>query len=346
MAITVNGITASTDDPFDLYRQLISDVFVAERGSDHEAGSKASASFHADVRACTVGSMFLHYGLHGAARFDRDAARVRRDGLDDLAILAVEAGRFTYRTGDSEGVIAPGQSLVIDRSRPLHLEAGTNIQATLNVPRELARKLSGDPAYRAAGLIRHGEVLDGSTGALVSGVITAIGRTGPSGPRPEATLCRLLEQVLDRRYTAISPDDPAEDARNRLLNARAQIFMQNNLDDPALSIDAICTGVGASRSKLYRAFPVEGVSAALRRLRLAHALFLLTRHPALRVEAVARQCGFASAPAFSTQFRRKYGISPRAARAGTPPRGGRGILDGKARMARWRQVLVEADRMP
>ena len=323
MAITLNGIVAE-GEPFDIYREMISDVFEAER-EEHPA------PFSANVRASAFGSMFLHYGSHDAATYRRDAARTRSDGLDDFGLLAVSSGRFDFAAGNREGQLKAGQILVIDRSAPLVLRAGRNVQATLNIPRDLMRDLcSSDP--------EHGSVLAGRGGKILHGFLQTVGRLGSTGEATEKALYALLEEALNE---SVDRELPQSD-RLEWIRATALAFIEERLTDPDLPVDRMCREIGVSRSNLYRAFGGVGVADVVQRKRLERARLLL-RSSGAQVADVARKCGFRSPSSLSAQFRRYYGITPRDYRTanGLVSAPGMSALEAKVRMTRWQDILSQ-----
>lgn len=87
----------------------------------------------------------------------------------------------------------------------------------------------------------------------------------------------------------------------------------HDIDGPAPSVSELATLIGVSSRHLLRAFRVSvgrTVAKHIQQVRAGRAckILLSTKLP---IKAVAARCGFASAGAFTTAFRREIGLTPR-----------------------------------
>ena len=92
-------------------------------------------------------------------------------------------------------------------------------------------------------------------------------------------------------------------------------LIDDNLNQPAFSIDTICLALGISRSQLHRAIKEQThLSTSLyirkRRLLKARDLLLTTNR---RISEICDAVGFANAQNFSTYFTEAFGVSPTGA---------------------------------
>jgi len=100
-------------------------------------------------------------------------------------------------------------------------------------------------------------------------------------------------------------------------------IIDDHLDDPALSIDAICQTLGVSRSHLHRVLKEQtnlSTSRYIRQRRLLKARHLLTTTD-LRVSEVCDAVGISNPQNFTTYFTKEFQVNPsdfRKLPAGTP----------------------------
>jgi len=116
--------------------------------------------------------------------------------------------------------------------------------------------------------------------------------------------------------TAVRKPGP-EVAQIEQVRLRTDAIIYEQAADPNLSPATIAAQLNISLRQLYRAFNgTESPAARIRRRRLERAAEILAaRSGPGHVEAVALECGFASAEYFSRAFRREFGLSPRAYRS-------------------------------
>lgn len=93
---------------------------------------------------------------------------------------------------------------------------------------------------------------------------------------------------------------------------RVRRFIAENLKSPDLSPDMICAQLGLSRRNLYYLFePHGGVATYIKTRRLAACRSALLKSGERKlISSVAYDFGFTNMPAFSRQFRDRYGVNP------------------------------------
>lgn len=145
-----------------------------------------------------------------------------------------------------------------------------------------------------------------------------------SGERPvrERIILQYLRtfvSLVEQRVRMAEATGPAK--RGALLSHpvhRALDFMRGNLDRRVSLRELSRAATGGSVARFCERFRREvGVAPGTHhlRLRLDEARLAL-RHPEARVTQVAMRFGFSSSQHFSTAFRRMFGVTPRAWRAG------------------------------
>ena len=91
-----------------------------------------------------------------------------------------------------------------------------------------------------------------------------------------------------------------------------QGHIEKSMSDPGFGINELCTGMGLSRSQLYRKFKaLSNVSIAefIRKIRLYKARHLL-RNTQFNVSEVSIEVGFKNLSTFSKSFSDLFGINP------------------------------------
>jgi AraC-like DNA-binding protein len=319
--LRLNGITVSSRRSFEAYRGLIQDIFDADRPD------RRDTPFHADLKAKSIGALFLHSGTHGAACYTRTAADARRDKLDDIALMLVLKGEYLADLGDERRRCGPGSLVVLDRSRPLHLRTGDNLMVNLNIPRDalLARKVDLSAA--------HGRLLDGDGAHVLGDLLLSLST--------RAVDETFADPILDFAATGLGRTGTVTRTETSL-RLRAIEMIEDELGDPDLGVDSLVVRLATSRASLYRAFVGErGVMAYIRDRRLARARELLATGRAGRISSLGFDLGFSSAAHFSMAFSRRFGGSPRTFRGVAPGIARDNPLLGPNRMERWQSIVSD-----
>ncbi|WP_037782668.1 AraC-like ligand-binding domain-containing protein [Kitasatospora purpeofusca] len=250
-------------------------------------------------------------------------------------------------------------------------------EMSISQSRQDSRLSTGDFALWSTSLPYEGQGLGGTAGPLLRGIVLHLPRSGfplPSG-RVDRVLARALPgrsgagavlaaflrsvvdqapslkgPALDRMGTAAweltaaflahhldAHDRLPPEARTRMLLARINAFIEDNLAEPALSPASVAVHHGISVRTLHYLFRQqrETVSATIRSRRLARCHAALS-DPALRalpVHAIGARWGFTDAATFSRSFRSAYGITPAEHRRSTLP-APRAARTGSGRLAR------------
>lgn len=106
------------------------------------------------------------------------------------------------------------------------------------------------------------------------------------------------------------------------LFAAAQRYIRRHLANPELGPDEVAAATGCSRATLYRLFAQRNlaVHGYIRELRLQQFFYLLQReNKAVPIQILSLRCGLHDWPNVSRMFRKRFGMSPREARAAAQP---------------------------
>jgi AraC family transcriptional regulator, positive regulator of tynA and feaB len=127
-------------------------------------------------------------------------------------------------------------------------------------------------------------------------------------------LCHLIALAFACRDVRVAASRAAQAAGRR---ARIRAYLEGRFRDPRLCVEHAAGDLGMSRRWLQTQFPEgSGFSDALARRRLEASLALLRDPDAahLTVTEIAFASGFNDLSTFHRRFRRRYGLTPRAAR--------------------------------
>ncbi len=117
--------------------------------------------------------------------------------------------------------------------------------------------------------------------------------------KDEAKLDMVAEQITDNKA-------------DRDFIDRAVALIEQNIADADFDIDALCLGMGLSKSGLYRKFAgITGQKPTefIRSIRLKRATELI-REGRLSMSEIAYQCGFSSPSYFNKRFKEMFGVNP------------------------------------
>ena len=225
--------------------------------------------------------------------------------------------KATYGAG-AVGMTPPG---MMDRlRRRVKREAGPACKVNIYFPRsiveEAADHLGLKAASHASTLNAHGRA-DEVVRHVAQGLLRAV-KQGAPDIYAETTIRWLTLHVLTIGLATSLSDHVGIAAPNDKRLKRALEFMSHHLAEP-ISIDLLARESGVSKFHFVRLFQHATGSTPYRYLlakRLEAARRLLAETD-MAIADVAMRCGFPRANHFSTQFRSKFGLSPRDFRHGS-----------------------------
>ena len=322
-------------------------TFAAENGADgfgayrdlYAIGSDVAASgapFRARVDGYRFDRLMMFERRLSGIVHSRNPARVRRDDYDHYMLQLLCAGTFHGGAFGEEHVLAEGDIVLFDMTRPQRTAADGAHFLTLSLPRDVVEAT----APRAGR--HHGRILPRARSGLLGDLMRSLARRGDTVP--EKAAAQVSRAVAELVAVAIGTEasreavSPARMAALRL--ERAQAFIDARLADPNLDADAVAAGVAVSRSVLYRLFlPAGGVGHYITTRRLEQLRAALQRPTDLRsVSTLAFDLGFSSESHCSRAFRAAYGMPPGRYRA---EMGGGRLGDRCGPPASPRQLMAE-----
>lgn len=266
--------------------------------------------FAAKVRAHRFQRMIVFDRYNNGVSHGRDAARVRRDGFDHIALQLLVSGQLAGGRPGDERALAPGEIILFDMTQPQHTRADDARLIAISLAREVVEAAA--PVTRSL----HGTILPQASAGLLGDFMTSLARHGDT--LSAGTASRAGRMVAELLAAALGEDGrrPASASSSEQLmvlkRERAEAAIEARLADPALDVEAVAAALGVSRSVLYRLFEASGGVAQyvlhrrLERLRAALRRLSETRS----IAALAYDHGFASESHCSRAFRAAYGLPP------------------------------------
>jgi AraC-like DNA-binding protein len=248
-----------------------------------------------------------------AARTKRHIAHAPDEAF---SILLLKRGRLRLSQRGRASMVEAGHLCLFDANEPFEFEPSNLEMLTMRLPTRVLRQRVPNLADHCPVPIdtRHG------AGRLASDLFQGVVREADTLNDRDVTV--LFEHVADMVAMALTADAAStptlESAARHGLYYRICSFINQHLDDPELTPSRVADGAGISLRYLHRIFEdtQETFGSYLRRQRLLRSLQqlqnpLLSQRP---VANIAYDCGFRSAPHFTSAFRRQFGMTPTEAR--------------------------------
>lgn len=280
--------------------------------TDVVAGDGASGELRGAIDAHPVAGLMVGRLSFNQQIYRRDRRTILLGGLDHYLLQMFVAGRMR---GDCDGasvVAGPGDICIFDLARPYQVAAESGERVTVAIPRPRM-----DAIFKGKAL--HGLVLEGldPLTRLLRGLMVDLSEMaaeieGPDAMAAEGMLLDALAAIVQRR----APDG-AGDTTDHRLRLRILKFIDNNLTNSKLNVEAIVREFKISRAQLYRACAQDGgVAALLRDRRLDAAMYRLSRIDGSNTStvALAYDLGFSNSAHFSRAFKARFSMTPSTAR--------------------------------
>jgi AraC family transcriptional regulator, positive regulator of tynA and feaB len=306
------GITISTDsvEP-DVRVRYWCDSLRDRLGMEFEVVPGPGHDFRMRMYLLRLGSVSVSEVI-GSAHSERrsgNAAAV-------AAIIPVE-GTCTVRCGGFSTAVSPGAAFFVPPTGPteFHMDADFRL-LVVGIPQDLLSTAFPDWKRRMAMPVP----TDCGAPAIFSEVVDSVLRHG--GGLENSVLAALSGSVLGLAAATLASLQSGDLNVTRLEEyhiARIRQFITANLRNPDLDVCSIARGVGLSTRYVHKLFSLDSchVMQWVWTRRLDHCYHdLLNDVPGRRsISEIAYSWGFNDQAHFSRAFRRRFGMSPKEARA-------------------------------
>lgn len=247
------------------------------------------------------------------AQFESDALAVRKTKLQSrqgehlLFVHRYVHGRIRGRIGDLNVDRDPGAIYILDQASRVECVQSRAVMQAILVPKAIVGFDPDQfpPLLKYPGAHPIGRLLTGLFDELFATLLE-------DGAYDQDTYHQLIACLQLGLHNDPSHGDVRLRAREALQKQIAQ-FIEQNLEDEALSTDMILQNFGVSRASLYRIFQDRGgVRQYINESRLFRAVLDISAGPMRHgdIVEVSEKWGFSSSANFNRSVRRIFGVPP------------------------------------
>jgi AraC-like DNA-binding protein len=294
----------------DYFRQVVADTFVP-----FDLHVDVDDDLSAQLLTGQVGTLDVTKVSAPPLKAVRTPRLIRVSDPESFKLEVPVRGNTVFLQGDRAAALTPGDSTLLDLSRPCRLvdhgDEHGNVavrfpHSALPLPHDEVARVTAVPFSGRDGL-----------GAAISSLTRHMARTlesgGPAaGDRLATALLDLVIVALAERLDRSSTLPPV--THRRALLASAQTFIDQHLADPALSPGAVAAAQHISLRYLYKLFESQHTSVAgwIRERRLERCRRDLADATLAHwsVSAIGARWGFTDSAHFSRAFRARYDLAP------------------------------------
>jgi AraC-like DNA-binding protein len=309
VAVVLNTSSSVPDRRLAVWQDIVCDTFV---GLD--CRSDMREAFWGAVSQSAIGAATFTRVDSCAQRVFRTPSRIARASQDYVLVALGNSGvNGVYQDG-REAVVAAGQFVIYDTTRPYELRFDDSFSQTiLQMPRKLLQQRIGAFEALTATTFSSDRPLEGLAYEFLVSAGKVIDHVDP------ATATRLLDQGLDliamafaERMHQRSPDQSVH--RSALLY-RLKNTILTQLSDPELSMSGVAAAVGISPRYASDLMADEQTSfrsyVQTQRLERCRRDLADPAHAARHIGDIAFAWGFNDLAHFSRIFKQRFGASPR-----------------------------------
>jgi AraC-like DNA-binding protein len=242
----------------------------------------------------------------------RDAARIRRDGADDISLnFMVKCTRATVsHAGLEQHRLRVGDMMIIDLASPSEMSRASHRVISLFLPRARVRAACGDPAALAGRFLAR----RGMPAMLRGHMQNTMDQAAVLSSQQRVLAVNIAADMALSILQAEPSAQPAMEAAATGLYHAGMMLIARDYANPQLNPAGLAAALGCSRASLFRAFRAQEDSIAgaiwTARLTRAHDLLRASEGRILPISEIAFCSGFHEITTFNKMFRNKYGMTP------------------------------------
>ncbi|PRA80576.1 AraC family transcriptional regulator [Ochrobactrum sp. MYb29] len=247
-------------------------------------------------------------------RYKRDRRIIAWSGLDQILVAVVTGGKIAGDFASTHITAQTGDICILDLTQTLQCEVSAGGTLSALIPRGMLAKATGYSNL-------HGLVLKAQLPMvkLLTAYLEGLSSLKEHLSNDEIgaiqdSLVTILAAALRGQRTERDDGLPP---LSIALRQRVLDFVDQNIDNPDLTLSLILQRFSVSRTHLYRAFVEDGgIANQILGRRLDAAFFELTRTDSQprSIAKIAFAYGFSSTSYFARCFRTRFGLMPKEAR--------------------------------
>ena len=239
---------------------------------------------------------------------ERTLQRCRHDEMEHFTLTCVLSGEFHADSGSGFVRVAPGETVLMDMTKPMRNRATRAHIVTMSIARDRVVALAGRQADHL-----HGHRIQVGSGLLLTDHLQSLVRHAASLPEEMLIpLSRISSDFLAIALnTEIDGNQLFQQQGQRLRLDQILTFIEQNLSDASFSPANVMSRFNISRATLYRVLHAHGgFNRYVRRKRLSLLRRRLSETAGVSLERLAHDSGFGTAAQASEAFLQEYEIRP------------------------------------
>jgi AraC family transcriptional activator of tynA and feaB len=308
LVTTVTTETAPSKDQFAYWREVVCQHFIHVR--PEWAGD---GSFHAEIRAETIGNLTVSRVTSAGQRVFRTQAEIARSPIPLYLVNIQVEGASSFRQGAKERTLSCGDIFILDSLREFEMGCERPFShLAIPMPKDWLDARLARPDLIAGAVVRRDHPLSRVlTAYLLNGFETAQELSPAAAAMMADHTVELLARILGESQPGALPPSSAWRAA---LYVRACRIIGLCFGDSHLTPDRIARELGVSTRLLQRTF-ADRNETVMRRLweeRVSHAANLLVAPEAMHrsITDIAFACGFNDSSHFGRVFASRMGMTP------------------------------------
>ncbi|MCG6204542.1 helix-turn-helix domain-containing protein [Rhodopseudomonas sp. HC1] len=293
-------------EQFSFWREVLCEAYITLNPVRRRQGR-----FSGSVTATLMSDVNVTRLLTERHVVERGPAEISKTPLEYYFVNLQTKGDVVARQRGREVLVRPNEFYLVDTTEPYHLDYRTDPETrSLRIPKRLLDPLLRDPVASTAIRVSR----ETAMGALAVDFLQSVFERAPVMPvsSHDAIAGMVVDLVaLSLGGSAEAADVAVGSARQAMLSSVLK-HVDDNLHDPALSIESVCRQFRISPRQLHRLFAAAEMTfgETIRAKRLERSAHALSQMPDQAVSSVAFACGFNDISYFNRSFRKKFEASP------------------------------------